>query len=118
MLIAIGLGVTMTTGVTATYDPIKTTAYVVIDGVDYGTFDHINDVRDLTSHGLPHKKGQQEAFTRVVLKRDFVTAPSLYFWAQNSSQKRGGLTDVNLVMRTSDGLEVSRYTLKYCKPLS
>jgi len=104
----------VTSGVSARYTPPQTTTHVEIDGVDFGAFDHINDLRDLTVE----KRHGDESFTRVSLKRDFVTDPSLYYWAKKTSETRSGLTDINLVMKGTDGREVSRYTLRLCKPLS
>lgn len=90
------------------------TTHVEIDGEYYGTFDQIKGLKDLSFA----KSSENGEHSIVTLNRDFVTDPSLYIWARETNRNRGGLKDVNLVMKDSDGNEVSRYILKLCKPLS
>ena len=87
--------------------------HVEIDGVDYGTFGHINDLRDITSQG-----DSKKSYTTVRLSRDFVTDKSLYLWARKASETRSGSTDIKLTLMTPEGEKVSRYVLKSGKPLS
>lgn len=93
---------------------LQTEAFVEIDGIGYGIFNQISNLRDLTKID----KNRDMAFTKVSLKRDFVTDPSLSLWARKSFHVGDGLRDIRLVIRTKEGQEVSRYILKYCKPLS
>ncbi|NRA44075.1 MAG: phage tail protein [Oligoflexales bacterium] len=114
VILTLCLAFSLTSGVSAKFTPLQTKTHIEIDGLDYGTFDHINDLRDLTSQ----RQHTDESFTRVSLKRDFVTDPSLYLWAKKASETRASLTDIRLIMKTEEGEEVSRYILKLCKPLS
>lgn len=97
----------------AKFEPIETIAHIQIDGQYFGTIDQISELRDLHIY----KQHPDENFTRVSLKRDFVTDPSLYFWAKRSFETREGLKDIKLVMKTKDGHEISEYVLKKSKPL-
>lgn len=100
-------------GASARLGLVKTETYIEIDGVNYGVINEINNLRDLT---LTQQK--DEAFTRVTLKRDFVTAPSLYLWAQKNAQNRTKLTHVSVITQTKDGVKIARYELNNCKALS
>ncbi len=92
-----------------------TETYVEIDGVGYGVFSDINHLEDLLDS---KDKTREPAFTRVHLRRDFVTDPSLSLWAKEASHVGASLKDIRLTVKTKDGYEVARYVLKYCKPLS
>ncbi len=111
MLLAFGLS---TKKLSAHLHHIETEAYVEIDGVGYGIFNQISNLRDLTQLD----RSPTAPFTKISLKRDFVTDPSLSLWARKSFHVGDGLKDIRLVIRTKEGQEVSRYTLRYCKPLS
>ena len=111
LTLLVGFLYPLKSGISAKLSPPKYKTNIQINGVDYGTFDDISDLRDLTS------RKKDEAYTRVSLKRDFVTDPSLYLWAKKTSETGAGLTDIR-IMRTINGKEVSRYVLKFCKPLS
>ncbi len=102
-------------GASARLGFVKTETFIEIDGVNYGGISEINNLRDLTLG--QHK---EEAFTRVSLRRDFVTEPSLFYhwWARKSSQNRAQLTHVRVITKTSKGDELTRYELINCKPLS
>lgn len=103
----------LTPGASARLGLAKIETIIEIDGVNYGVISEINNIRDLTLG-----PNQNENFTRVSLKRDFVTDPSLYLWAHNSAQSRGSLKHINIVTQTKDGYKLARYELKNCKPLS
>lgn len=107
-----GLMYPLTSGISAKLSVPKLKTHIEINGIDYGTFDHISDIRDLTSVQV------DEPYTRVSLRRDFVTDPSLYLWAKKTSESGAGLTDIRLIMKTPEGKEISGYILKFCKPLS
>jgi hypothetical protein len=99
-----------TAGISA--QDIKT--HVEIDGVNYGTFDHIDGLKEFHDAG----DAATPSFRKVSFVRDFVTDPSLYLWAKNVMQGRTDLKDVHVVMENRDGEELSRYVLKFCQPLS
>ncbi len=88
--------------------------FVEIDGVDYGAFDIVSGLED----NAPKITFGGRSYTRVALKRDFVTEPSLYLWAKDASGDRGGLKDVQLVMENREGEELARVALRLCQPLS
>src|SRR5690606_13808733 len=90
---------------------------VEIDGVNYGTFNEVTGLELGSSKSTATDK-TAAGFTRVSLRRDFVTDPSLYLWARNMSKQRQGLKDVHLVKRNDAGEVLSRYVLKLCQPLS
>jgi hypothetical protein len=106
----VGIGSILKAGLS----PENVTTFVEIDGGVYGTFEKVKTLTDITSN----KSSDDEGFVRVTLTRDFVTDPSLYLWAKQNHQARGGLQDIHLVMRTDEGTEVGRYVLKMCQPLS
>ncbi len=96
-----------------TSEEIRT--HVEIDGIDYGTFDGVEGLKELGAAGT----GDNAAtFHKITLKRDFVTDPSLYLWAKNIMHGRSDLKDVHVVMENRDGEEISRYVLRFCQPLS
>jgi len=96
----------------ASYTDSEYSTFVEIDGKPFGTFDQIRGLKDLA-----FSKNQND-YTVVSLDRDFVTDPSLYLWAKTTTRNRVGLKDVHLVMKNSQGEEVSRYVLKLSRPLS
>lgn len=100
---------------TAGYSEQDLRTYIEIDGVNYGSFDQIDDLKDQAKN---NKFANNETFRRITLKRDFVTDPSLYLWAKNMMRSRADLKDINVVVESRDGEELSRYVLKYCQPLS
>ncbi len=106
------LTVTATRISTAGFTSEELKTHVEIDGVNYGTFDHVEGLDELAQDAT------HAAFRKVTLKRDFVTDPSLYLWAKNIMHGRSDLKDVHLVMANREGEEVSRYVLRFCQPLS
>lgn len=99
-------------GASARLGLVKMETYIEIDGVNYGLIE-VSSLRDLTSN-----QPKEEAFTKVSLKRDFVTEPSLYLWALKKAQNRTQLTHVSIITQTKDGVKIARYELNNCKPLS
>jgi hypothetical protein len=85
--------------------------HVQIDGIDFGSFDAIDDLEDLALHN-------EATPTKITLKRDFVTDRSLYSWTASAMQSHIGSKHIELVMKDPDGEEVDRFTLKFCQPLS
>ncbi len=100
-------------GASARLGLVKKETHIEIDGIDYGIINEVQNLRDLTL-----TQGKNETFTRVSLKRDFVTEPSLYLWAHKNAQNRATLNHVNIITQTKDGYKIARYELKNCKPLS
>ena len=89
--------------------------FVEIDGVNYGSFD---ELKELEKVNIDNPVVQGTAFKAMRLKRDFVTEPSLYFWAKKTLQNRLGLKDLHLILKDANGDEISRYILHSCQPLS
>ena len=87
-------------------------AHVEIEGVNYGEFDFITDLEPFIAQGA------LQGSSKITLKRDFVTDPSLYLWAKNMMRGRTDLKSVHVVMENPAGEEVSRYLLKFVQPLS
>lgn len=100
-------------GASARLGLVKTETLIEIDGVNYGVINDINDLRDLT---LSQKK--DETFTRVSLKRDFVTEPSIFLWADQISQNRSKAIHMSVIIQTKDKVKIARYELNNCRPLS
>ena len=96
---------------TANYSSKELVAHIEIDGRNYGAFDAVQDLSQVATQDL-------ESYKTITLQRDFVTEPSLYLWAKNTMSSKSELKDINVVVATADGEELSRYTLKYCQPLS
>lgn len=88
--------------------------HVLIDGTDFGAIDQVSGLDAL----IHTTASDTQARSRISLRRDFVTDPSLYLWAQQTTNARSGLKDVHLVTLGNDGREVSRQVLKLCQPLS
>jgi len=97
-------------GASAHLGSVKMETYIEIDGINYGLIE-VSSLKDITSN-----EQKEESFTKVSLKRDFVTEPSLYLWALNKAQNRTQLTKISIIAQTKDG--VKRYELDNCKPLS
>ena len=92
--------------------PIESHYAVEIEGSDYG---RVDEVRGLPSKWkITGKDNVQE----IVLKRSFLTQPSLSQWAKNSLTNRANLKTVELIERTDSGRVLNRWTLKSCQPLS
>ena len=108
------LGFFLARGAMAQLAPESFVTTVEIEGVNYGDFGYISDPYEIANV----KKRQEEKFIRIHLKRDFVTDPSLYKWANNAFSARTGLKDVVLISKTKSGRKVSQYVLKQSKPLS
>lgn len=97
-----------------------TQMHVVIDGVDFGTFDKPKGMENWQFEGSLSSSSlvSDKEFHRITLKRDFVTDKSLYLWAANSKETPSNVRDVRLVLKSSSGQELNRYTLKFCQPLA
>ncbi|MEZ4741204.1 MAG: hypothetical protein R3B45_01955 [Bdellovibrionota bacterium] len=104
----------LTEQLAASYSEDTQIIQVEIDGISFGNFNKINNIKDLTS-SMDSRFGD---YTVITLNRDFVADPSLYQWAKKTVYDREGLKDIHLVTRTPQGEEVSRYVLKLCRPLS
>ena len=100
-------------GASARLGLVKTETHIEIDGINYGVINEVNNLRDLT-----FSQSKSENFTRVRLKRDFVTEPSLYLWAHKNAQNHKNVSRVSIITQTKDGYKIARYELKNCKPLS
>ena len=90
--------------------------HVFIRDVDYGAVDAVEGLDVALVHA--GSKNGSKAPWKITLKRDFVTDPSIYLWAQHSTSERTELQDISLVTFTEDGEEIARRTLKFCQPLS
>ncbi len=96
-----------TKGVSARLAPVETTLHVEIDGIDFGSFTPSIDL-----HILADNFGNQSGKTnRVILKRTFVTHPSLYTFTQRSIRTKPGLQHIQLIQKDSSGAQVSRFDL-------
>lgn len=94
----------------ASFSTGKLSAHVEIDGVNFGKLDNVEQFEKL--------QPSEHALSRIVLQREFVTDPSLYLWAKNTSRDRTKPQDVHIVIEDNDGEKVSHYVLKYAQPLS
>jgi len=86
----------------------RITPHLVIDGVEFGSFDHAEGLPD---NDLPFNG-------TVVLSRNFVTEPSLYLWARQAVSEHGNLKDIIVMYRNSEGKEMDRLVLKGSNPVS
>lgn len=94
---------------------------VEIDGLSYGAFDTVEELSevfqvDSIAEVAGAEKGDQ-IFT-VRLYRSFVTDPSLYLWAKNSTSLKEEPKDVTLIVKDESGHEITRYLLKGSQPIS
>jgi len=96
----------------AGFKPIETTITIEIDGMDFGRVDHVSGLDNL------YAGTTQGPFSRVKVSRDFVTDPSLYLWAKQTSRQRQELKDVHLITRNAYGIELRRDVLRLCQPLA
>lgn len=112
VVLLIGL-ISLSPGASARLGILKTETYIHIGGVNYGILSEVNNLRDLTID-----QGSHEKYTRVTIKRDFVTEPSLYLWAHKNAQARDPINRISIVTQTKDGYKIAKYELKNCKPLS
>ena len=87
--------------------------YIEINGVDYGRFNFVEGVLDPSGNEIGYRN-----FSKVALGRQFVTDPSLSFWAKQNFENNTLPQDISLIYKTKDGSVVSSYTLRLCKPLS
>jgi hypothetical protein len=101
---------------TAGFSTQELRTHIEIDGIDYGTFDQVDELKALQER--IGDNATSDSLRRITLKRDFVTDPSLYLWAKNMMRSRSDLKDVHVVVENREGEEISRYTLKYCQPIS
>lgn len=88
--------------------------HVTVDGVDYGYFEDVRGLSDLTTRVTEGNL----TYSKLVLKRDFVTEPSLYLWARKYVHRRLGVKDIHLSMENEDGEVLSQVVLKDCQPLT
>lgn len=100
-------------GASARLGLVKIETFIEIDGVNFGEINGIKSLRDLTPED---RKG--EGFTKVTLKRDFVTERSLYLWAHKIADTRTSGAHISVVTQTKSGVNIARYELNNCKPLS
>jgi hypothetical protein len=97
-------------------DQEDTTSRVEIEGIQYGPFDQID--------GLPERADGEEIQLpseggyRIRFVRDFVTDPSLYQWAKNTTHNRSELKDIRITIANRDGETFITYILRQCQPLS
>ena len=110
--IAVGVVVAFARILPAVFHEEEIKSYVEIDGVNYGAVDQIIGLEEIATPGV------STDFTKVVLKREFVSEPSLYAWAKNTMATRVGLKNIHIIKANSNGEEVSRYVLKLCQPLN
>ena len=112
--VCIGAIVVSTTQMlTAGYSSDDLTTHIQIDGTDYGKFDLVHDID--APEIIQTTSG---SYKKIVLKRDFVTDPSLYLWAKNMMKERTGLKNIVLTTTGPEGETKARYELKLCQPLS
>jgi hypothetical protein len=102
--------VALTKNIRAGFEPTDYNVHVEVGNIEFGSFDEIKGLEDLTSQNNTHK--------RIVLKRNFVTDPSFYLWARGVSEDHQGPKNIQLVYKDSSGTEVSRLTLKASQPLA
>lgn len=88
----------------------QTTTHIEIGGVDYGIFENIQ--------GLDNLSLQNAKYHTVRIRRDFVTDPSLYLWAKKTRSQKNEVTDIHVVTRNQEGSAIRRQVLKSCQPLS
>lgn len=88
--------------------------FVEIDGYTFGSFDKVDGLEGFNTV----VKDDGYSYTKVSLRRNFITEPSLYLWAKNTVKERHGLKDIHLVTRNGAGEEISRNVLKLCQPLT
>lgn len=87
-----------------------TKMHVMIDGIDFGTFDRPDN--------LTQRPSTRTKSSRITLQRDFVTDKSLYQWTSNASQIHMGPRNIALVMKDQYGRDTETITLKYCQAVS
>lgn len=97
-------------------DQEDTTSKVEIEGTQYGPFDQITGLPD-RSEGAEVQPPPEGSY-RIRFMRDFVTDPSLYQWAKNTTHNRSELKDIRITIANRDGETFMTYTLKQCQPLS
>jgi hypothetical protein len=96
----------------ASYAPPDITANVVVEGIDYGTFEHMT-----TLHKLPVQQAtKSQPYATVELQRRFISDRPLYEWAQKALETTEP-KDVHIVFRRN-GKEISQYVLPDCRPVS
>ena len=100
----------------AAFTQPPSTTHIEIDGIDYGSFDHIRGLQQFSKNGYPLTQNQY--YAKVTLRRNFVTDPSLYLWAKNRRSKKSDLKNIQLVKRNMEGAVISRQILESCQPLS
>lgn len=81
---------------------------VVIDGVDYGSFDRVRGFQNF---------GSTIGHYRVTLERTFVVNPSLSWWAKQQLVRKQVLRDIALRVVDDDGI-TRQIVLRHCQPLS
>jgi len=101
------LSLVSTSRLPASFTNAVTKYHVSVEGIDYGTFDHVSGLDE-----------EQPGTRTISLRRDFVTDPSLYLWAKNTMRNRSNLKDVHVVLENTEGQQVAKYVLKLCQPLS
>jgi hypothetical protein len=89
-------------------------SHVVVDGVDYGTFEHMKKIGRLPMKAPSLSKPYS---TLRLEKRFMVTNPSLYEWAKDSLKSPTSLKAVHIVLRNAKGQQLDEYVLE-CRPIS
>ncbi len=116
---AVGISLLLTgifyDSVRAFYRPPEISAHVVVDGVDYGTFQYLKKVGPLPM--LPPSVAKPYSTLRLE-KRFMVTNPSLYEWAKDTLNSPTSLKSVRIVLRNAKGQKVHEYILPECRPIA
>lgn len=114
IMLALAIPFLRTSDLPAGFSSDVARTHISIDGVDFGYFHRVEGLEDLAQKLL---KGEL-SYTKLQLKRDFVTEPSLYVWAKNHAKNRESLKNIRLVMENEDGEPMASYALKLCQPLA
>ncbi len=101
--------------VRAFYRPPEISANVMVDGVDYGTFEYMKKVGPLK---MQEPSVAKPYSTLRLEKRFMVTNPSLYEWAKDTIKSPTALKSIHIVLRNAKGQQLHEYILKECRPIS
>lgn len=113
VLIVSFVTVFLTKSLTAGFNKPDVLPHVEIDGINYGAFEPLDNMDELVSLEF-----SSNDYAIISLERSFITDRSLYVWAKDTISQRKGLQNIHLVMRTEEGVEVSRYVMQSCQPIS
>ena len=101
--------------VRAFYRPPDISAHVVVDGIDYGSFQYMKKIGPLP---IQAPFLARPYATLKLEKRFMVTNPSLYEWAKDALRSPTALKDIHIVLRNKKGQQLHEYVLKECRPIS